>query len=284
MQRKLSMDDFGVLSRLLFNQNTAGNVEGVARCLGLVHLYRASGVHLLAFFTFLDRGLSWILRTLGIRVRVYQILNLLIVAVTIFWIWKLQDFRLTFVRPILTFLIRKFFTVRGAKARVLVPLGLTFISEFILSRESSLSDGALDYYLSVSGGLLAFHLSKTKNSVLKHLALAVGSWLPIAMISLIHDHFVSYLTPFLSLVTLPIISLVFYPLTLMDYFLHSQVSPFTVSLWNGFLKFLFCIPEYGLTFSSVTDNSIKFALPIAFLFALFWSKISFVTRFSFWRA
>jgi competence protein ComEC len=268
-----NLDQFGVLDQLIYGQTSASSAEPIARILGLVHLYRASGVHLLAFFTCLDFALEWILKSLGCSPKRGRFIGLGITGISIFWIWKLQNFRLTLIRPIFTFIIRQFFQNRGARAKIILPLVLTFIFECILSPTTSLSSGAFHYYLSVMGGLLGFALVPNTRPFLRHLSLAVGSWLPLAVFSLAHDHLVSYLTPVYSLISIPIITVFLYPLTLIDILVHGQISPLTVNLWNGFLKLLFALPDFGPTFAVVSVLSVWSALPIALAFAFFWEKI-----------
>jgi competence protein ComEC len=268
-----NLDQFGVLDQLIYGQTSASSAEPIARILGLVHLYRASGVHLLAFFMFLDFALEWMLKSLGCDPKRGRFIGLLITGISIFWIWRLQDFRLTLIRPIFTFIIRQFFQNRGARAKIILPLLLTFIFECILSPTTSLSSGAFHYYLSVMGGLLGFALVPNTKPVIRHLSLAMGSWLPLAIVSLTQDHLVSYLTPFYSLISIPIITVLLYPLTLIDVLIHGQISLGTVHLWNAFLKILFALPDFGPTFAVVSGLAVWSALPIACAFAFFWEKI-----------
>jgi competence protein ComEC len=268
------MDEFGVIDRLIFNRETAANVEPLAVLLGMVHLYRASGVHLLGFFSFLKFVTNAVFKALGLKPERADFVSLILTGISIFWIWKFQDFRISLIRPIFTFLIRCFFKNRGAKARVLIPLLLTFIFETLLSRQTSLSDGALHYYLSVAGGLIAYDLCQTEGTLKRHLAMSIGSWIPIAIISLSRDHLVSYLTPIYSLISLPIISFFLYPLTLIDLGLNGSVSTGTVFCWNHFLEFLFRIPDFGPSFSSVSGRAVWVTLPLAISLSFFWKKIA----------
>ena len=267
------LDEFGVLDQLIYGHEAGVNAEPIARILGLVHLYRASGVHLLAFLTFLDVILEWTLKSLGLDPKRGRVVGLLVTGIAIFWIWKLQDYRLTLIRPIFTFLIREFFQNRGARAKIILPLLLTFIFEFILSPGTTFTGGALHYYVSVMGGLLGYALSKNQKPWIRHLGLALGSWLPIAVISLARDHLVSYLTPIYSLLTIPVITVFLYPLTLVDILIHGTISPEVVTLWNGFLKLLFVISDFGPSFASVSKIAMWTAFPLGFTVAFFWPRI-----------
>lgn len=262
------MDDYGVLDRLIFNQKSPNDAEALANVLGLVHLYRTSGVHLLAFFSFIKWVVQWFGKRLGLRAEHAELFSLILSAVCIFWIWSLQDYRPTLIRPILTFLFRAFFKVRGAQSRILLPLGLTFLSEVFLSPDSSFTEGALHYYLSVAGGLVAYHFSQNSPPFLRHVSLALGSWLPMAIISLVQGHIISYLTPVYSLISLPVISVVLYPLTLMDLLINKHISGVTILLWNGFTHLLFSLPDLGPTFLSVDSFALWLALPCS-LIAIF---------------
>jgi competence protein ComEC len=267
------MDQFGVLDRLIYGKAAPGNAESICRLLGMVHLYRASGVHLLAFFTFLNGVVFWTSKRLGLKVEKSKFLGIALTGLTIYWIWSLQDFRITLIRPILTFIIRLYFKEKGATARIAIPLALTYICECLLSSESSWSEGALHYYFSVAGGLFAYHLKPDLPSWKRHLNLAVGSWLPIALISLVRDHEVSYLTPFYSLVSLPIITFFLYPLTLVDVFIHQSVSPEVVYLWQLFLNALFFCADLGASFSVVSKQAVWTALPLALIFGFYRKRI-----------
>jgi len=234
----------------------------------------------LAFFSFIKIVTQNIFKRMGFSAEKSSYTSFILCVVAIFWIWKLQDFRIGLMRPILTFFIRYFFKHRGAAAKIALPLLLTFLSECMLSHQSAWSEAALHYYLSVGGALLAYHLYLHTSFFRRHIALAIGSWLPIALISLLRDHLVSYMTPFYSLITIPVVSMFLYPLTLFDLMFHHAISNFTVSLWRVFLKFLFAVPDTGATFASISRLAIYVALPLAIAGAAFWPR--FKKTASFW--
>ena len=125
------MDPHALLSTLIYNQSTAHSAEGLARILGMVHLYRTSGLHFLAFFTFLEWSILTLLALFQVEIKVRRGITLIICCAAIYWIWSLQAFRPTLLRPIATFLIRIFFQNRGAIARIALPLVFTFLVEWV---------------------------------------------------------------------------------------------------------------------------------------------------------
>ncbi len=149
------MDDYGVLPTLLYNQAPYGSPEGLARVLGFVHLYRASGIHLLAFFTAIEFLIAWVFRKAHYSALISKWICFFLCMAAMFWIWHIQDERVTLIRPIGTFLIRSWFRGKGVLTKTLLPLALTFIFESLVSWPTSFSEGALHYYLSVAAIALA---------------------------------------------------------------------------------------------------------------------------------
>lgn len=259
------MDAQGVLSTLFFNQPPSHSPEGLARVLGMVHLYRTSGIHFLAFFSFLEWALSHAFRAFGLRVKNSRFLTLTLCFISIFWIWHLQAFRPSLLRPIATFLIRAFFKERGGLVRVGIPLIFTWLTEWVSIGNPYFAFGALHYYFAVAGGLFAWQGVRHRSLLIQHACLALGSWFPLAAFDLYHDHLVSYLTPFYSMVTLPVITLFLYPLTLSSLLFQADIPEWIVKIWSAFLTLLWKIPESGLSMASVSTVSVYVGFALAFL-------------------
>jgi competence protein ComEC len=237
--------DYGVLSKLYFNQALPGSPEGILRELGFVHLYAASGIHVYAFLTFLEIAAArfskkiyakWLVRAFG-----FFILACL---------WKLQGYRLGFARPILTFLIREFARARGVEWRIFYPLGITLLLDFIFHLDS----GRAHYYLAILGGMVVaeYFTSVRAPKIFTHLGMAVGSWLATAGLDFFEFHQISWLTPLYSLITIPVISGLLYPITALSVLFWQPALPFLERLWSMFLNGCLFFAERGFTFSVVT--------------------------------
>ena len=266
------MDASALLETLFFNRSSVQSPEGIARILGMVHLYRASGIHFLAFFTFLDWFLYQISTAWRLRVKTGKFLTLLLCLISIFWIWQLQAFRVGLIRPIATFLFRTFFKNRGAVVQIAVPLVLSFVFEWAVVKNPFTVPGAVHYYLAVAGGLMAWNRVKHQNYFVQHVFLAIGSWLPIAALDLSQDHLVSYLTPVYSLLTLPIISYFLYPFTLISILLFKTIPTTVVGLWQILLDACWALPQAGLTFISVSDDAVWGGGLLALVFVFAWTR------------
>lgn len=285
-----SQDPDGVLTALFTHVAVKNSPEGVFRILGFVHLYQASGIHLLVFFSFLEFGLEKLWLKSRLPIRASKTVSLVLCSIAGFWIWSLQNFALSFARPMLTFYIRSFFKSRGAIPKVLVPLACTLLLD-VLIREITLGSsqfgesgtptltpvfttGALHFYLSVAGGLLALDQSKTKNSFLKHAAMALGSWLPIAMIDFLKDHLISFMTPIYSLITIPVIAYVLYPVSLILILFTHRLPDFWCEVWKALIAALKLLPDLGLTWVAVQNEALWIASVIAgiWIWAFAWLK------------
>ena len=258
-----------MLRSLFLHVPVKNSPEGVYRALGFVHLYQSSGIHLLAFFAWLEFGLEKLWLKLKLPIRHSKIAILILCSIAGFWIWSLQSFALSFMRPMISFYIRSFFKNRGTITRILIPIFLTLVIDACLHRGNLLQTGMIHFYLSVMGGLLALNQAKNKNTFLKHAWMAVGSWIPIAMIDLIQDHLVSFMTPLYSLFTIPVVSGVLYPISLIFILFTHGLPNFLCEIWEHFMEILLWIPNFGLTWGVVTKQSIFMGLFLSggFIFA-----------------
>jgi len=68
--------------------------------------------------------------------------------------------------------------------------------------------------------------------------MAIYSWVPIAILDFYRDGLISPLTPILSLLTIPVVSLILYPSTLFFVFLLGGVPHWLVMLWGFFFSAL----------------------------------------------
>jgi competence protein ComEC len=270
-------DPYGVISSLLTHDLIQSSPEGLFRVLGFVHLYRASGIHLLVFFSLLD----WIVQKIGMEVGIspkkYRWISFGLCSMSAFWIWSIQGFNVSFFRPLSTFYIRYFFKVRGAIARTLVPLMITCMIDGIIHHGNWFEGGLLHYYLAVMGGLLALERYRAKNYFIQHLAMAIGSWIPIAILDLTLDHLVSFMTPVYSLLTIPLISYFLYPISIVFLMVNQGLPDFWLKIWNIFIETLLYLPDLGLTFSLVSAQAVTMGM---FLSGF---TLVFLKHFKAWR-
>ena len=262
----IPLDDYGVLNRLLFNEKVDSE-EDLFRILGLVHLFTASGIHIYALMHALERATEWMVRVMGLAGIWLKTLQLWLGLGLLFYLWSLQDFRLGFTRPILVFLLRAWMREKGFRWRVLYPLVLCFIFDWAFGS----SEGRVHYYLAVGGGLLALECceskeGKKKNLILEHAAMALGSWALVAPLDLVSDHLVSWMTPIWSMITLPLISIFLYPITLANWILFHQISTPVIAVWNAGLNFILWAADRGFTFSSVSQASLMWGGGCAAIF------------------
>ena len=223
-------DPHGVLHRLFWHQIPPDTPEVWFRIVGVVHLFASSGIHVYAFLETLDRWCRpWVLNS-NRSIRFWKTLIWWLGLALILWAWALQGFRLGFARPLLTFGIRRWGRHRGARFRILAPVLITGFLDFAFD----FGRGASHYYLAVAGGLLALewarssqnqNTSKWVQEFRFHSAMAVGSWVTTFPLDLIEHHRVAWATPIFSLLTLPLLTLGLYPITLIQLFVNHEVSP-----------------------------------------------------------
>lgn len=252
----ISGDTYGILNRLLLNQHIEPSPEGLLRVLGFVHVYTASGLHLIALESFLQRFFGRNLRARKILTVSFWFFLLLI--------WKLQGFRLGFARILILFFLRSLARSKGFRWRVYYPLFLAFCFDFALGIDS----GWQHYYLAILGGMLGLEMAKNRGTFMQHFYLSVASWLMTAPLDLIHQHTISWMTPIWSMITIPVISLLLYPLSVFSYLLLDRVPLFLMDFWNSGAECLLKIVDLGFTFSVLNVSAVWISLLVAILIAI----------------
>ncbi len=249
-------DSYGILSRLLLNQPIEPSPEGVLRLLGFVHVYSASGLHLIALESFLQRFFGKSLVTKKILTVCFWFF--------LFLIWYIQGFRLGFSRILLLFFLRALARTKGFRWRVYYPLFLAFCFDFALG----INSGWQHYYLAILGGMVGLEFARHRGTFVQHFYLSLASWLMTAPLDLWLHHTISWMTPLWSMITIPVIALFLYPLSIIAYFLLGRVPAFLVDFWNQGVEFLLPMVNGGLTFSVVNDRFIYFSLGLAIVAGL----------------
>ncbi|NDG84975.1 MAG: hypothetical protein EBX52_08065 [Proteobacteria bacterium] len=225
-----------LIRSLLFHERIPSGVDGLFRAMGVVHLFTASGIHLLALFFWLGLLAKHLGLHMRLPVRRVRSATLLVFLAISFLVWKSEGFHPSLFRPLLSILVRSGLRQAGFRTPVLLPLGVVFLFEELIRIRTGLDPGAVHYYLAVAGSLIALARSEKKEKgLLLHFRMAVYSWLPIALLDLWRDHRVVPSTPILSLITIPPVSLVLYPITLMAQATSGEVPDAVKSLWRFFL-------------------------------------------------
>lgn len=262
----ISGDTYGILNRLLLNQHIEPSPEGILRILGFVHVYTASGLHLIALESFLQRFFGRSLKSKKILTVFFWFF--------LFLLWKLQGFRLGFARILVLFFLRSLARSKGYRWRVYYPLFLAFCFDFALGIDS----GWQHYYLAILGGMLGLEIAKNRGTMMQHWYLSVASWLMTAPLDLIHHHTISWMTPFWSMITIPVISIFLYPLSVITYLLLDRIPLFIVNFWNIGVEFSLSLVDLGLTFSVVTEKTMLISFIVAIM-TVFMKKKSVLVLF-----
>ena len=254
----ISGDTYGILNRLLLNEPLHPSPEGLFRLLGFVHVYSASGLHLIALESFLQRFFGKSLITRKILTVCFWIFLMMI--------WKLQGFRLGFARVLILFFLRALARAQGYQWRIYFPLFLAFCLDFALGIDS----GWQHYYLAILGGMVGLEFAGARNTFIQHVYLSLGSWLMTAPLDLWQHHEVAWMTPIWSLITIPVIALFLYPASVLSYFILGRIPDGLMEIWNRGLGTLLRLVDSGATFSVVNGRiifmSLLFAVGAAFIF------------------
>ena len=274
-----SQDHYGVLAKLLFYASSARTTEGILRTLGFVHLYTASGIHLYALLDALDRVSEKLASIFGVRAlwmkRAALILGLIVLAK----LWALQAYRIGFARPVLIFLLRFWARARGTKWRVFYPLAITIALDALYGWITGHPlPGRWHYDLAVGGGLLGLEWARQMRgqrwSLLReHVAMAAGSWIFTAWIDLWANHQVAWMTPIWSLITIPLISWVLYPVTVLFLLTTHSIPGLVFSAWNTLIATGVAIADQGFTFSCVSPSAVTAALILAGIVTVFLHRV-----------
>jgi competence protein ComEC len=167
----------------------------------------------------------------------------------------LQGFHFSWVRPILTHLLRRYFEARGVRVRILFPLLFTAGLEWILSREKGVSPGAIHYYLAVGGSLVAIESNRGTSAWRLHARMAVYSWIPGAILELAHDRVLSFMTPFYSWISIPPISIFLYPATAGARILGGDFPDTLVAAWSLWMRVLIKLADSLPAFARISEGA-----------------------------
>lgn len=217
------VDPYGIVKRLLLNERAKDSPEDLFRLLGFVHLYTASGIHIYAFLDALDGLGRRFSPKSATKILWFQKFIRASGIGLIFFAWGLQQFRIGFLRPIFVYCLKRIFEFFGFRFRMLSPLLILLGVELLVSAISGpdftrkLTFGRAHYFLAVSGGLFGYSWAKSTGlpGLVVHGAMALASWLATAMLDLFVLGQIAFLTPVISLLTIPILAQATYPALLL---------------------------------------------------------------------
>jgi competence protein ComEC len=207
-----SADPLGIARSLLLGESVNSSSQLILRHLGWVHLYYASGIHLIALAWILSAFSGVLGEALGLSIQSERHLKGVITFLAWSFCWILMGARLGLLRPIFILFLKTLSDYLGLRWRKYSPLALAFLMEFILSHFHMNSQGIL-YALAVGGSLSVLPSSGEKIPKPFSLALrmSLGSVLFTMPLDWVRSHFISLSTPVLSLISVPLVSVVYYP-------------------------------------------------------------------------
>ncbi len=229
------VDRLGLLRSLILGEAISRGELPVFRRLGFVHLVSASGIHLYAILSGVQSlsrlTCSWARLRVSWGLHLGRVFGFLCSLA----LWVLGGARLGMLRPVLVIGLRSVARQWGMSWGPLAPLSISLVVEATVSLirgeffGSGLNSGRWIYALAVGGGLVWHDSFRFKvsgkwgqilNALSGHLGLAVGSWILVALVEVWETGCVSLATPILSLVTLPWVCLVVYPVTWIALVVH----------------------------------------------------------------
>jgi beta-lactamase superfamily II metal-dependent hydrolase len=243
-QQVARQDTYGLLRRILLDERPSlrasssdaddWTMEGdFLRLSGWVHLLTASGIHLLAWISFIHfflRGVGHF-SFYGIQFSTFHRVSLVLALLSLLFYGVLVGGRSGLVRPIIAILVRQGLFAFGGKPRFASVLGVTLLLDqslaWVLSSwgAAEWAMGRMHYALAVAGGIWGWHrteevrqkakrlgrLARWKAGLSSHAAMAISSWLWIVPLDLAHGSLISPWTPIVSMITIPILGGVLFP-------------------------------------------------------------------------
>lgn len=245
MQDPRGAGTYGVIESLIFHRLPPDHSDQWFRAAGVVHLYSASGIHLLALLGLLEGGLKIAGARTRVRAETLEVWVWVCFAVISILIWRAEGFHFSLFRPLVSILLRRWLRLSGRSAGVFLPLAIVLVLEGVFAHFRGWSPGAWHYYLAVGGSLVALARrdSGQESGFRMHLRMALYSWVPLAVWDLVHDRFSAPFTPVLSLITIPAVAFLLYPMSLLSIAWRGDIHPWVEGAWNGFFAVLIPILE-----------------------------------------
>ncbi len=223
---KSGIDPLGALRSLLLSERLSSTLQSWVRDGGWVHVWVGSGLHLLVFQNALE---SLIIRA-GEIFRIDPIFSVrigfILKWIAFFFFWAMTGFRGGLLRVLFTQALKDFILSRGNAPSSVKLLSIACFTDLVFAFFLSLGNptdpsefgaGRVHYALSIYGGFYGYMLSREKKwgSLKTHLALVFFSWVPTAGLDLICEGKVSYLIPLFSLISIPLLTTLVLPLSVV---------------------------------------------------------------------
>jgi competence protein ComEC len=212
-------DPYGLLRKLVLNERVPGSPQGFLRQLGFVHLLTATGIHLY----FLAGAVAWLgwwaLLGCGLPQSLALWLARAAAASAVLGAWMLSGLRPGMLRPWILVGLRRGAAVLGIRWRPWAPLLLALgmdgaVALWRATHGESWAPGRLHYALAVGGGMMALQAcarDSRRAGIRGHFAMAVGSWVCVALLEIWQQATLAAATPVLSLISIPFYSSLIYP-------------------------------------------------------------------------
>lgn len=220
-------DRLGILRNLLLSERTTHSTQGLLRILGFVHLFTATGIHLYALAQLWSAAFQRIAGIASLPVGLALWINRIFVFLTWSFAWCLAGARAGMVRPWIIVLLRKTAKTLGFRWQPWAPLIISIVADLgiaitrqLMHLPGAWAPGRWIYALAVGGGMMAANQVGRAHPLKQHLALAVGSWIFVAIWETWQTHLISVVTPILSLITLPLFCFLIYPAHFVSIILH----------------------------------------------------------------
>lgn len=212
-------DRLGISRKLLLNEDIPSSAGSLLWILGFVHLLTIAGVHLYALSRWIESLARHAADALGVPARFAIPASRGLGWSAWAFSWVLNGCRPGMLRPLLIVAARSAAKSAGFRWRLFAPLMVAIACESAVALAKWHFYGTtpswsarIHYALAVGGGLAALELELgKKNHLVRHALMALGSWLPVACIEAWTGGTVAVATPLISLVTLPVFTLVFFP-------------------------------------------------------------------------
>jgi hypothetical protein len=214
-------DRFGVLRKIFLN--VGGTQTDSYRWLfglGFVHLTNLTGFYWIQFEALQQSVFSFLIRPLRLSGTQVRLLGRVAFLLTFSFFWLMAGLKRGFLRSLLLMVIRWTFLRSHKRVPLGVPVALFMAFDLLVSGHDQWS-GTLHYALALIGGKYAFQ--RGKKGWRLHWEMAIYSWLSCVVFEWSSGR-VSPLTPLFSFVTVPLLGVLFFPLTLVTFlWSHLQI-------------------------------------------------------------
>lgn len=221
------IDPLGAFRSLFLSERVSSTLEAWIRDGGWVHVLVGSGMHLIVF----QELIVWMMIRIGQRFNLDPIRShqfSLFMKWLVFGIfWALSGFRAGLLRVLFIQGFRDYAHSNGrtvSSPRLLslaCALDLFLAYLFSFGNETDPSEfgaGRIHYALSIYGGYYGYLTAKERGfgHMKMHASLAIYSWLPTALLDLMVDRKISFMIPLYSWISIPILTSVIFPLSVVS--------------------------------------------------------------------